>query len=72
MCSTVNFVNSLNPNIPSAENDLLIEWPQWSSNTSAPPLLTFLDSQSAAAITSDTYRVDAMIVLNQLSAVNGI
>ena len=67
----VNFVNSLDPNVPSRVNTLIPEWPQYGSNLSAPPLLTFVDSQPAALITTDTYRAQPIQLLNELNALYG-
>ncbi|OCH92823.1 carotenoid ester lipase precursor [Obba rivulosa] len=56
----INFVNNLDPNGQS-----LLKWPQYS--TEAPQLLTMLDGIPALEITSDTYRVEGMNVLTNLS-----
>ncbi|TDL14977.1 carotenoid ester lipase precursor [Rickenella mellea] len=65
----VNFVNTLNPNGPKNSISLLsaLDWPQWASNSTAPPLLTFLDPAPSISITPDTYRLEAMNVLIQIS-----
>jgi hypothetical protein len=57
----VNFVNHLDPNAPKQikRNISLLEninWPQWITSTTSPPLFTFLDPAPSVAITPDTFR----------------
>lgn len=56
----INFVNKQNPN-----GNGLLNWPNYS--TSSPQLLTFLDGLIPLEITQDTFRVDGMNLLTQLS-----
>ena len=68
VCS-VNFVNTGNPTIPFNSKSLLssVDWRPWNSSSPDHPLLTFLDSTPNISITYDTYRVDAMNLLNNIS-----
>lgn len=43
-----------------------IEWNVWNSSPDFPPLLTFLDPVPLIAITPDTYRLEAMRLLNDI------
>ncbi|TDL16440.1 sterol esterase [Rickenella mellea] len=57
----INFVNHLDPNAPKQikRNISLLEninWPQWITSTTSPPLFTFLDPAPSVAITPDTFR----------------
>ncbi|KAF8581752.1 sterol esterase [Ramaria rubella] len=63
----VNFVTNLDPNTPSTNSGLstLIEWPKYSSNTSAPPLLTFVDP-SSLELSPDTYRAEGFEAFSAL------
>jgi hypothetical protein len=63
----VNFVNTLDPNTIAGNSGLstLIQWPKYSANANAPPLLTFLDP-SLLVITNDTYRAAGMQALASL------
>lgn len=64
----VNFANKHNPNTKNTLSLLSkINWPQWGSNLTAPPLLTFVDPAPSVLITPDTYRQDAMVLLNKLN-----
>jgi len=68
----INFANTLDPNAPTglAHNISYLSnthWDKWSSSPLLPPLLTFLDPAPTLAITHDTYRVDAMSLLTNLS-----
>ncbi|EMD39501.1 hypothetical protein CERSUDRAFT_111813 [Gelatoporia subvermispora B] len=56
----INFVNSLDPN-----GQALLTWPQYSIES--PSLLTMLDGDPALKITEDTYRIDGMSLLTNLS-----
>ncbi|TFY61853.1 hypothetical protein EVJ58_g4251 [Rhodofomes roseus] len=65
------FTNNLNPNAPAdLESGLSklsdITWDQWGSDISAPPLLTFVDPAPEVEITADTFRADAISLLNEL------
>ena len=64
----VNFANTGNPAIPHNSNSLLsnVEWKPWDSSAQH-PLLTFLDPAPNVSIFFDTYRVDAMNLLNNIS-----
>lgn len=57
----VNFVNNFNPNTIPANSEIssLISWPQYGSDLSSPPLLTFTDPDGLS-ITPDTYRAEGM------------
>ncbi|KAH8989912.1 carotenoid ester lipase precursor [Lactarius hatsudake] len=59
----IHFVTDLNPNGGSSP-----QWPRYT--TSSPQLLTLLDGPVAASITLDTYRVDAMEFITELSLVH--
>lgn len=68
----VNFATNLNPNAPPglAPNVSFlsnINWEQWASAPTAPPLLTFLDPASSIGFTSDIYRFAAMNLLASLT-----
>lgn len=68
----INFANNLNPNAPEGLAPGVsplseINWEQWGSNPSAPPLLTFMDPTPSVEITTDTFRADAMTLLNNLA-----
>lgn len=56
----INFVNNLDPNGQSHLN-----WPQYT--TASPKLMTFLDGLTPLEITEDTYRVDAMALLTNIT-----
>ncbi|KAH9936513.1 sterol esterase [Fomitopsis serialis] len=65
------FTTNLNPNAPAdLESGLSklsdITWDQWGSDASAPPLLTFVDPAPEVEITADTFRADAISLLNEL------
>ncbi|KAF5315369.1 hypothetical protein D9619_007114 [Psilocybe cf. subviscida] len=69
----VNFVNTLDPNTPAktatnSSGSLLsdIKWHPWESSSTQPPMLTFFDAAPGVSITSDTYRKDAMNLLNDI------
>jgi len=64
----VNFANTGNPTIPFNPDSLLssVDWKPWNSSSDH-PLLTFLDPAPNISITYDTYRVDAMQLLNKIS-----
>ena len=64
----VNFANTGNPTIPQNTKSLLsgVDWQPWNSSSDH-PLLTFLDPVPKVCITFDTYRVDAMNLLNNIS-----
>ncbi|KDR77272.1 hypothetical protein GALMADRAFT_120430 [Galerina marginata CBS 339.88] len=64
----VNFANTGDPNLPNNSMSLLsaMNWPAWTASTS-PPLLTFIDPAPNVTITFDTYRVDAMNLLTNIS-----
>lgn len=57
----INFVNNFNPNTIPGNSDIssLISWPQYGSDLSAPPLLTFTDPDGLV-ITDDTYRAEGI------------
>ncbi|KAF8578463.1 carotenoid ester lipase precursor [Ramaria rubella] len=59
----LNFVNNLNPNIGKGK---IISWPKYSTNSEAPPLLTFFDP-NVLNITTDTYRLEPMEAIIKLS-----
>ncbi|KAH8982052.1 carotenoid ester lipase precursor [Lactarius hatsudake] len=59
----IHFVTNLDPNGGSGPH-----WPQYT--TSSPQLLTLLDGAVPASITPDTYRVDGMNFLTELSLVH--
>ncbi|TFK32450.1 sterol esterase [Crucibulum laeve] len=67
----VNFVNTLNPTTPSNPISLLsasgLKWNEWGSSATAPPMLTFLDPSPLLAITTDTFRADALDLLTSIS-----
>jgi acetylcholinesterase len=65
---SVNFANTGNPTTPHNLESLLsaVDWQPWNS-CAEHPLLTFLDPAPNISITFDTYRVDAMNLLNNLS-----
>ena len=44
-----------------------ITWEKWNSSISSPPLLTFADPAPEASIIADTYRKDAMDLLNKIA-----
>lgn len=56
----INFVNNLDPNGQS-----LLTWPQYS--TDSPQLLTMFDGVPALEITEDTYRIEGMNILTNIS-----
>ncbi|EIM86204.1 carotenoid ester lipase precursor [Stereum hirsutum FP-91666 SS1] len=58
----VNFANNLDPNGPT-----IIEWPNYS--TDAPTLLTLLDGAVPQTLTNDTFRVDGMAALTNISLI---
>ena len=64
----VNFANTGNPTIPQNPKSVLstLDWQPWNSSADH-PLLTFLDLAPNVNITFDTYRVDAMKLLNSIS-----
>ena len=65
---SVNFANTGNPTIPYNSNSLLssVDWKPWNSSPDH-PLLTFLDPAPDVAIAYDTYRADAMKLLNNIT-----
>lgn len=64
---TVSFATNLNPNTQNPLSLLsAIQWNEWSSNTTAPPLFTFIDPAPTVSITTDTFRVDGMNLLQQI------
>jgi len=72
MDAIINFATNLNPNAPAGLAPGIsylsdINWEQYSSNPSFPPLLTFIDPAPLVEITADTFRADAMAVLTNLS-----
>ena len=64
----VNFANTGDPTIPQNPQSLLcgVDWQPWNSSLEH-PLLTFLDPAPNVSIAFDTYRVDAMNLLNNIS-----
>ena len=64
----VNFANTGNPTIPHNSKSLLsnVDWKPWGSSAQH-PLLTFLDPAPNVSITFDTYRADAMNLLNNIT-----
>ena len=66
--TAVNFANTGNPTIPRNSKSLLsnVDWKPWDSSAQH-PLLTFLDPSPNVNITSDTYRVDAINLLNNIT-----
>jgi acetylcholinesterase len=66
--TAVNFANTGNPTIPHNSKSLLsnVDWQPWGSSAQH-PLLTFLDPAPNVSITFDTYRVDAMNLLNNIT-----
>lgn len=58
----INFAVNLDPNGPTVSNP---RWPNW--NSSVPIALDFQDGLPSRILTSDTYRQDAMDLLNQLA-----
>ncbi|KAF9474072.1 carotenoid ester lipase precursor [Pholiota conissans] len=69
----VNFANTKNPNLPKNSMSLLsaIQWPEWGSSVSQPPLLTFQDPVPAVNITFDTFRIEGMNLINKISLTTG-
>ncbi|KAI0942552.1 hypothetical protein AcW1_003149 [Taiwanofungus camphoratus] len=70
--ASINFATNLNPNAPPglAPNVSIlsnINWEQWASAPTAPPLLTFLDPAPSIGFTSDIYRFAAMNLLASLT-----
>ncbi|KAF8154970.1 carotenoid ester lipase precursor [Crassisporium funariophilum] len=65
----VNFANNGNPNRPLNTISLLsaVDWKSWGSSAANPPILTFLDPAPTIAITTDTFRVNAMQMLTNIS-----
>jgi len=68
----INFATNLNPNAPDSLPAGIsylsdINWEQWGSNLSAPPLLTFIDPPPLVEITADTFRADALTVLTNIA-----
>ena len=66
--TAVNFANTGNPTIPRNPKSLLsnVDWKPWDSSAQH-PLLTFLNPAPNVSITFDTYRVDAMNLLNNIT-----
>jgi len=64
----VNFANTGNPSNPHNSMSLLsnVDWKPWDSSAQH-PLLTFLDPSPNVSITFDTYRADAMNLLNNIT-----
>ena len=64
----VNFANTGNPTILQNPKSLLsgVDWQPWNSSNDH-PLLTFLDPAPNVSIEFDTYRVNAMKLLNNIS-----
>lgn len=63
---TVNFAVNLNPNGVTVGPT----WPQWSNTSStgySPQSLMFIDGLIPRVLTPDTYRLDAMNLLNALA-----
>ncbi|EPT05372.1 hypothetical protein FOMPIDRAFT_1156199 [Fomitopsis schrenkii] len=65
------FTNNLDPNAPADLQSGLsylsgITWDKYNSSLDAPPLLTFSDPAPKLEITTDTFRVDALELLNEL------
>ena len=67
----VFFTNNLDPNAPADLASGLsylsdITWDKYNSDLDAPPLLTFVDPAPKLEITTNTFRVEAMELLNEL------
>ena len=45
-----------------------LTWDCYGSSVDSPPLLTFIDTDPEATITSDTYRKDGIGLLNKIAA----
>ncbi|KAJ7034347.1 sterol esterase [Mycena alexandri] len=71
MDALVNFINTLDPNLPAktstADAKLPVLWPQWKtpSKNGSSSLLTFTDS-NGTIITADNFRVEPIRFLNNL------
>ncbi|KAF8991873.1 hypothetical protein BDQ17DRAFT_1332622 [Cyathus striatus] len=65
----VNFVNTLDPNLPKHNNSVppSIHWPLYNSSINAPPLLTFFDPAPSVNITTDNFRALALTQLMNIS-----
>ena len=65
---SVNFANNGNPTLPHNPKSLLsaVDWRPWASSADH-PILTFLDPAPNVGMTFDTYRVDEMKLLNNIS-----
>ncbi|KAH9475726.1 Lipase 1 [Psilocybe cubensis] len=65
----INFANTGNPSLPKNPKSLLssVNWKQWGSSKTNPPMLTFTDPIPSIAITSDTFRLQQMALLTQIS-----
>jgi len=66
--AVVNFANTGNPTTPYNPMSLLsyVDWEPWGSSDQH-PLLTLMDPAPIASITFDTYRLDAMNLLNDIA-----
>ncbi|PAV18605.1 sterol esterase from carbohydrate esterase family CE10 [Pyrrhoderma noxium] len=66
----INFANTLSPVSPSNSISLLsssgIKWDRWNSSADSPPLLTFSDPSPNVTITADTFRKDAIDLVNRV------
>ncbi|KAJ3514034.1 hypothetical protein NLJ89_g2603 [Agrocybe chaxingu] len=65
----IYFTRNGDPNAPQDSISLLrnTKWDVYSSSVENPPLFTFVDPPPSVNITFDTYRADAMKLLNKLS-----
>ncbi|KAJ3508779.1 hypothetical protein NLJ89_g5567 [Agrocybe chaxingu] len=65
----IYFIHNGDPNAPQDSISLLrnTKWEVYSSSTENPPLFTFVDPPPSVNVTFDTYRTDAMKLLNKLS-----
>ncbi|KAF9485003.1 alpha/beta-hydrolase [Pholiota conissans] len=69
----INFANTHNPNLPKNSKSLLskFEWPLYASSATHPPLFTFQDPPQVVNITFDTFRVEAMNLINDITLRTG-
>ncbi|CAA7260930.1 unnamed protein product [Cyclocybe aegerita] len=65
----IYFTNNGDPNAPQDSISLLrnTKWDTYDTSTENPPVFTFIDPPPSVNITFDTYRADAMKLLNKLS-----
>ncbi|CAA7266232.1 unnamed protein product [Cyclocybe aegerita] len=65
----IHFVNYLNPNAPanSISATRNFTWPRWTPWTPTQSLFTIIDAEPGFILTEDTYRKEAMELLNELT-----